>query len=296
MRPGEGGTVAELREQVVGLERRAERLREDALRAMIGEKREQEEKAKLSEQLRRQADQAASAREELTVEAVGLQRELEKAYVVEKTLRAELADAQGQLASREAFVNDFDAKVRLLESRLGEKDFDLATSATQMEALRKELSEAQALSAAVRERLEAHKRTEGLLHDQRREAADESKTALAEVRQLQIELEREQAARKQAEENEAYLVKENAQLEGLVKEMTATADRLALENEKLSLAVDQNKMVSVVGRFMIRKFHGKLLGVQQAHSRMEASQAELHAKLVRSQQKSDAIDVEFAKV
>ena len=273
MRPGEGGTVAELREQVVGLERRAERLREDALRAMIGEKREQEEKAKLSEQLRRQADQAASAREELTVEAVGLQRELEKAYVVEKTLRAELADAQGQLASREAFVNDFDAKVRLLESRLGEKDFDLATSATQMEALRKELSEAQALSAAVRERLEAHKRTEGLLHDQRREAADESKTALAEVRQLQIELEREQAARKQAEENEAYLVKENAQLEGLVKEMTATADRLALENEKLSLAVDQNKMVSVVGRFMIRKFHGKLLGVQQAHSRMEASQA-----------------------
>lgn len=40
-----------------------------------------------------------------------------------------------------------------------------------------------------------------------------------------------------------------AGLEALVKEVTSTADRLSLENEKIKMTLDQNKMVNqlVVG-------------------------------------------------
>ncbi|KAL1525312.1 hypothetical protein AB1Y20_020173 [Prymnesium parvum] len=295
VRPGEGDTVAQLRDQVTALERRSERLREDALRAMINEKREHDEHAKLAEKLQRQSDAAASQREELTVEAVNLQRELERSCLVEKTLRAELDEANALLAAREGVANEFDAKVRLMASRMEEKEQQLAFAQAQMDQLRKDVSEAQAVSSTVRERYDAHKQGESVLHEQRREALEEAKQAVIDLRQLQIQLEREQTARQQAEQNEAYLVKENAGLETLIKEVTATADRLSLENDKLKIAVDQNKVVGVVGRFMIRKFHGKLQGLEQTKRQMEAAQDQLHAKLVRAQQKADAIDLEFAK-
>lgn len=112
VRPVESNNSDEMRERVAAYDARAERLREDALRAMISEKRLQEESAKLKDKLARQVDTAASQREELTVEAVSLQRELERAYMVEKTLRAELADANALLASGETLKNQFDAQVR----------------------------------------------------------------------------------------------------------------------------------------------------------------------------------------
>lgn len=86
-RSGEGGTVASLREQLSILERRAESLREEGLQAAIGAKLEKDERLKLVEQLKRDAEHHAAQREELTAEAVGYQRELEKSYLVEKTLR-----------------------------------------------------------------------------------------------------------------------------------------------------------------------------------------------------------------
>ena len=131
-------------------ERRAERLREDALRAMIGEKRAQDEKAQLAEQLRKQAEQNASAREELTVEAVGLQRELERFFINEKTLRSELADANAELLSREKFVTGFDAQTRLLSAQLEEKGHELAQANALLESLRRELSESQKVASELR--------------------------------------------------------------------------------------------------------------------------------------------------
>ena len=268
LRGGEGGTVSELRERITVLEQRAERLREDALRAMIGEKREKEEMSRLAEKLAQQTQQSASEREELTMEAVGYQRELEKTYLSEKTLRMELGDMKQLLSSRETFVQDFDSKFRLLESRMAEKELELATALQQLESQRKEISDSHAAQTGLREKVDAHRRKEGLLGEQRKEAVEEAKNAIIELRQLQIKHEHEQQVRLAAEKNEAGVVRENQELVTLVKDITSTADLLSLENEKLKKEADQNKMVAVVGKYMIRKMSEKMIRAREGLRRV----------------------------
>ena len=86
-------------------EARQSELREEALRAVMHEKRAHAEKAKLVEELARVREQFSSQRQELTAEVVGLQRELEKCFLHEKTLRTELeqasAGADAQACQRE---------------------------------------------------------------------------------------------------------------------------------------------------------------------------------------------------
>ena len=282
-------------DQVAALEKRAERLREDALRAMIGEKREKDERIRLAEQLAKQAELCASQREELTVEAVGYQRELEQAYLDQKMLQTELSEAKQQLSSREAFVQDVDARVRLLEGKLAEKEHELGLATRQIEEQRKEISDAQMATGALKERLEAHRRTEGLLTEQRKAAAEEAKNAVVELRQLQIKFEHEQQVRLSAERNEAGAVTENQGLVTLVKEITGTADLLSLENERMKRELEKDKMVTVVGRYMIRKMSEKAAKAKEALKRMGEVKEEMHTKLVHAQQKADAIDIEFAK-
>ncbi len=80
-------------------EDRHNELREEALRAVMHEKRAHAEKTKVVDQLARVREQFSSQRQELTAEVVGLQRELEKCFLSEKTLRTEL-DAVAPVSAR----------------------------------------------------------------------------------------------------------------------------------------------------------------------------------------------------
>ena len=51
----------------------------------------------------------------------------------------------------------------------------------------------------------------------------------------------------------------------------------------------------VLTRYMIRKMREKLTVVQEGHKRMEESHFELHALLVKEQQKNEALDLELAR-
>ena len=97
-------------------EDRHNELREEALRAVMHEKRAHAEKTKVVDQLARVREQFSSQRQELTAEVVGLQRELEKCFLTEKTLRTELEQASTQLQGLRAFTDGADAQARQGES------------------------------------------------------------------------------------------------------------------------------------------------------------------------------------
>ena len=91
-------------------EDRHNELREEALRAVMHEKRAHAEKTKVVDQLARVREQFSSQRQELTAEVVGLQRELEKCFLSEKTLRTELEQASTQLKDIRVFSDGADAQ------------------------------------------------------------------------------------------------------------------------------------------------------------------------------------------
>ena len=91
-------------------EDRHNELREEALRAVMHEKRAHAEKTKVVDQLARVREQFSSQRQELTAEVVGLQRELEKCFLNEKTLRTELEQASTQLKDLRTFSDGADAQ------------------------------------------------------------------------------------------------------------------------------------------------------------------------------------------
>ena len=91
-------------------EDRHNELREEALRAVMHEKRAHAEKTKVVDQLARVREQFSSQRQELTAEVVGLQRELEKCFLTEKTLRTELEQASTQLKDIRVFSDGADAQ------------------------------------------------------------------------------------------------------------------------------------------------------------------------------------------
>ena len=97
-------------------EDRHNELREEALRAVMHEKRAHAEKTKVVDQLAKVREQFSSQRQELTAEVVGLQRELEKCFLTEKTLRTELEQASTQLQGLRAFTDGADAQARQGES------------------------------------------------------------------------------------------------------------------------------------------------------------------------------------
>ena len=91
-------------------EDRHNELREEALRAVMHEKRAHAEKTKVVDQLARVREQFSSQRQELTAEVVGLQRELEKCFLTEKTLRTELEQVSTQLKEIRTFSDGADAQ------------------------------------------------------------------------------------------------------------------------------------------------------------------------------------------
>lgn len=88
-----------------------DQLKEEALRAVLYEKQTRAEKTKAVEQLARVREQFSSQRQELTAEVVALQRELERCYLTEKTLRMELEQVSTQLQELKAFSEGADTKV-----------------------------------------------------------------------------------------------------------------------------------------------------------------------------------------
>ena len=100
-------------------EARQSELREEALRAVMHEKRAHAEKTKVVEELARVREQFSSQRQELTAEVVGLQRELEKCFLHEKTLRTELEQASAQLKDLRTFSDGADAQACQRERERG---------------------------------------------------------------------------------------------------------------------------------------------------------------------------------
>ena len=72
-----------------------------------------------SEELARVREQFSSQRQELTAEVVGLQRELEKCFLHEKTLRTELEQASAQLKDLRTFSDGADAQACQRERERG---------------------------------------------------------------------------------------------------------------------------------------------------------------------------------
>lgn len=95
---------------------------------------------------------------------------------------------------------------------------------------------------------------------QRREALGEAEAAAVRLREEEMKLERELQARRQADEQAAFLVRENAKLKTALAELSISAERLATDNATAQQDNDNNKMVKVLSRWMIRKMRDKLTG------------------------------------
>lgn len=275
-------------------EDRHNELREEALRAVMHEKRAHAEKTKVVDQLARVREQFSSQRQELTAEVVGLQRELEKCFLTEKTLRTELEQTSTQLKDLRTFSDGADAQVRMKNSQLEESARQLTSAAEREGSLQRELRDEQAQSSTFKDKYDvAARQIDGTLA-QRKEALDEKAAAAAESRQLKMELEKERAALQQAEANCEFLVRESAQLKTARDEVVYSLELSTKESQRLKEEEDKGKLTRVMGRYMIRKMREKLTVVQEGHKRMEESHFELHALLVKEQQKNEVLDLELA--
>ena len=166
----------EYKAKLAAEELRQQQLREEALASATHERRTQEEKAKALAQLQLVRDTCSSEKQELQGEVTALQRELERCYLAEKTaraqfsarailtaraildgaiptaaprfpllqVRAELEQVTKQLEALKAFSEGADTEVRLLNSKIVEKEQSLATEAQRLDECRKELMDAQA--------------------------------------------------------------------------------------------------------------------------------------------------------
>lgn len=276
------------------LEGKAEKLRREAPSAKLREARAIDEMSESRNHLAEQRERFASSRQELTAEVVAYQRDLDKYYQLERSLRADLDDMTRRLRDREAFVEGFDTQVRLLQTQLGEKTASLARAAEREGLLKVELQEESVAHAALKDKYRVHEQHIAQMDELRERASAEARTSQAELRLCQMSLEQEAAARKLSDEAKAFLVGESAQLEGAVKELTASAELVSRENARLGRDIESSKVLKVLGRFMIRKMREKLRDSQQSHARLAEGQEALHMKLVKAQQRSDAIERELA--
>ena len=163
----------EYKAKLAAEELRQQQLREEALASATHERRTQEEKAKALAQLQLVRDTCSSEKQELQGEVTALQRELERCYLAEKTVRraqfgaqfsngrprnsrhrailtaapcfpllqvrAELEQVTKQLEALKAFSEGADTEVRLLNSKIVEKEQSLATEAQRLDECRKPL-------------------------------------------------------------------------------------------------------------------------------------------------------------
>ena len=319
----------EYKAKLAAEELRQQQLREEALASATHERRTQEEKAKALAQLQLVRDTCSSEKQELQGEVTALQRELERCYLAEKTVRraqfsarailtadraisrhraiptaapcfpllqvrAELEQVTKQLEALKAFSEGADTEVRLLNSKIVEKEQSLATEAQRLDECRKELMDAQAQLHTLKTKDAASTSHAVHLEEARKAAAKEAEESGATLRLAQIELEQEKTGRKEADKTTDFLVRENAKLKTVLAELTGEHERLSTENARLKTEQERNKMTTVMSRFMIRKMREKQIAAQDAHKRIEGAQHGLHVALVKAQQKNDAIDTELA--
>ena len=205
-------------------EKRQTELREEALRAVLHEKRTRDEKQKAVEQLAKVREQFSSQRQELTAEVVALQRELERCYLTEKTLRMELEQATTQLQGLKELSEGADTHVRLITSKFEEKQRENEHGLEREGALRKELSDEKAQHEDVRGKYNQSVLHTQTLLDQRKAADKAAETASAEARLLKIELEKEKQALTLAEQSTDFLVRESAKLKTARDEVVHTLE------------------------------------------------------------------------
>ena len=209
-------------------------------------------------------------------------------------VRAELEQVTKQLEALKAFSEGADTEVRLLNSKIVEKEQSLATEAQRLDECRKELMDAQAQLHTLKTKDAASTSHAVHLEEARKAAAKEAEESGATLRLAQIELEQEKTGRKEADKTTDFLVRENAKLKTVLAELTGEHERLSTENARLKTEQERNKMTTVMSRFMIRKMREKQIAAQDAHKRIEGAQHGLHVALVKAQQKNDAIDTELA--
>jgi chromosome segregation ATPase len=268
-------------------------LREEALKAAMHEKRAHAEKTKVVDQLAKVREQFSSQRQELTAEVVGLQRELERCYLTEKTLRMEVDQLSSQLEELKKFSEGADAQVRMKDSQIEEKERQLLDAAAREGRLGQDLRDAEAQNGENYNKYLEASRQNQLILDQRKEALDREAKAAAEARQLQIENEKERQALASAEKDRDYLVQENAQLTAAREEVVYSLELTTKENQRLKDEQEKGKLVKVMGRYMIKKMREKLTVVQEAHKRMEEGHFDLHQRYVKENKKCEAIENEL---
>lgn len=148
--------------------------------------------------------------------------------------------------------------MKLLEVKVEELSGEVERARGREQDLRKELLEAQQASQAFETKAAAHAAFARDTATQRRDAVREAEAAAVRLREEQMKLERELQARRQADEQAAFLVRENAKLKTALAELSISAERLASDHAQAQQDNDSNKMARVVSRWMIRKMHDKL--------------------------------------
>ena len=82
-------------------------------------------------------------------------------------------------------------------------------------------------------------------------------------------------------------------LEGALKELSATASYIQDENARFKLEAGNNKVMKVVGRFMVRKMRERLTEAKASEQVVRDNEAALNHRFVRSEQKCAAIENEL---
>jgi len=199
---------------------------------------------------------------------------------------AELHSAQVRLAAGEE-------RGASLETQLEQKSNEAKRVRREADLYRAEVGEERAMSAVLRDKYDLLKAHQKQMEDLRGSFVDEANEASAELRTVQMSLEQEQSARKLSDDAKNFLVLESSQLRSTIKELSATAEFISQENGRLKAEAGNTKVMKVVGRFMVRKMREKLLEAQASEASMRAGQNELNTRLVRSEQKSAAIETEL---
>jgi len=278
-KPTEGRPDAAAQEQ--GREQTSA-LREAMLRAEFRKEQAQADKAKAIGELGRLRDKFTAQLQELTAEVVGLQSALEQRNQAEKMLRMDLAEMTNKYEERKAFTEGYDTRVKLLEVKIDELSAEVQRARVREQELRKELLEAQQTSQAFESKAAAQAATARHTAAQRREALGEAEAAAVRLREEEMKQERELQARRQADEQAAFLVRENAKLKTALAELSISAERLASDNATAQQDNDSNKMVKVLSRWMIRKMRDKLTVTLEEQRNQEVRIHDLHEKLVRA--------------
>ena len=287
-----GGSLVAKRE-VELLEAKSDELRKEALSAKLRERRAVEEMAEAKELLSEQRAKFTATRQELTAEVIAYQRDLDELASAKRAIEADLADATGALREREEFMEGFDANVKLLQSQLQEKEEERARATQESLELRVELNEERVAFAALREKHDNLRAHQSQLDEMRSAHAEEAEKASAECRLAKMALDAEQHARRKADEDKEYLVREASTLQATIQGLASTADFIQTENARLKREQATGRVAKVVGRFMVRKMRDRLVAAQASEKSMRESQGSLHARYVQAEQKMNAMEREL---